>query len=81
MKLLTFFILFSSLFSSLFSQFSLYKGSDYMRFSGNVSFYYNNRLYDEVESNGYKKDRFGLKDARFQIKGELRKYKCQQLQK
>ena len=69
MKLLTFFIL----FSSLFSQFSLYKGSDYMRFSGNVSFYYNNRLYDEVESNGYKKDRFGLKDARFQIKGELRK--------
>ena len=58
--------------STLVSQFTIYKGNDYLRFAGNVSVYYNNRLYD-INDDNFKKDRFGLKDARFQIKGELRK--------
>ena len=59
------------LISNLFSQFTLYKGNDYLRFAGNVSIYYNHRFYLENEDN-FKKNRFGLKDARFQLKGELK---------
>ena len=39
------------LISNLFSQFTLYKGNDYLRFAGNVSIYYNHRFYLENEDN------------------------------
>tara|TARA_B100001741_G_C16539609_1_gene593664 strand:- start:865 stop:2277 length:1413 start_codon:yes stop_codon:yes gene_type:complete len=61
------------LISSIYSQFTLYKGNDYLRIASNVTIYYNHRFYNTNSEDNFKKNRFGLKDARLQIKGELRR--------
>ena len=68
-------ILYSLLFFSFVtSQFSLYKGNDYLRFTGNITTYYHHRFYldsNPLADDGFEKNRFGLKDAQFQLKGYM----------